>query len=54
MGSFNPKIFENSTNVSKDSIIIKSNFDYKRIQSLFSNLSSLSLIKILELKNYNC
>ena len=50
---FNPKIFENSTNVSKDSIIIKSNFDYKRIQSLFSNLSSLSLIKILELKkNY--
>ena len=50
---FNPKIFENNTNVSKDSIIIKSNFDYKRIQSLFSNLSSLSLIKILELKkNY--
>ena len=50
---FNPKIFENSTNVSKDSIIINSNFDYKRIQSLFSNLSSLSLIKILELKkNY--
>ena len=50
---FNPKIFENNTNVSKDSIIIKSNFDYKRIQSLFSNLSSLSLIKIFELKkNY--
>ncbi len=50
---FNPKIFENNTSISKESIIIKSNFDYKRIQSLFSNLSSLSLMKILELKkNY--
>ena len=37
----------------KDKIKIKSNFDYKRIQSLFSNLSSLSLLKLIELKkNY--
>ena len=50
---FNPKIFENNTNVSKDSIIIKSNFDYKRIQSLFSNLSSLSIIELIDLReNY--
>ena len=33
--------------------LIKSNFNYKRIQSLFSNLSSLSFLELLELKrNY--
>ncbi len=50
---FKPKIFENNINVSKEQITINSNFDYNRIQSLFSNLSSLSLLKIIELrKNY--
>ena len=34
-------------------LIIKSNFDYERVQSLFSNLSSLSFLELLELKqNY--
>ena len=32
---------------------MSTNSDYKRVQSLFSNLSSLSLLKIIELrKNY--
>ncbi len=47
------KLFENNTNFSKDKMNMKTNFDYKRVQSLFSNLSSLSLLKIIELrKNY--
>ena len=33
--------------------MLKSNFNYKRIQSLFSNLSSLSFLELIELKkNY--
>jgi len=49
----NAKIFiENSTSKKKE-LIIKSNFNYERIQSLFSNLSSLSIIELYELKeNY--
>ena len=32
---------------------IKTNFDYKRIQTLYSNLTSLNIIQLLELKkNY--
>ena len=30
---------------------IKTNFDYKRIQSLYSNLSSLSILQLIELRN---
>ena len=49
----NTKLFENNTNISKDKMNMNTNFDYKRVQSLFSNLSSLSLLKIIELrKNY--
>ena len=51
---FNPKIF--STNEKKEfkSINFKSNFDYERIQSLFSNLSSLSIFELIKLeKNYD-
>jgi lipopolysaccharide export system permease protein len=49
----NAKIFvENSTSEKKE-LIIKSNFNYERIQSLFSNLSSLSIVELYELKeNY--
>ena len=37
----------------KENIRFYSNFDYERIQSLFSNLSSLSVIELFELrKNY--
>lgn len=50
---FNPEIISNNISDKKDSIIIKSNFNYERIQSLFSNLSSLSFFELLELKkNY--
>ena len=48
---FSPEIFVQNIKEKKDKIKIKSNFDYKRIQSLFSNLSSLSLLKLIELKN---
>jgi lipopolysaccharide export system permease protein len=49
-----PEIFEENISSRKDIIKIKSNFDYKRIQSLFSNLNSLSILELIELKkNYN-
>ena len=50
---FSPEIFVQNVRENNDEITIKSNFDYKRIQTLFSNLSSLSLMKLIELKrNY--
>ena len=50
---FSPQIFVQNIRENNDEITIKSNFDYKRIQTLFSNLSSLSLMKLMELKrNY--
>lgn len=49
----NPEIFTQNVSEKKEEIIIKSNFNYKRIQSLFSNLSSLSFLELFELKkNY--
>ena len=49
-----PEIFEKNISTRKDIIRIKSNFDYKRIQSLFSNLNSLSIFELIELKkNYD-
>ena len=39
--------------MSKDVIKLKTNFDYKRIQSLYSNLSSLNIFLLYELReNY--
>ena len=35
----------------KDLIEFKSNFNQKRIESLFSNLSSLSLLKLIDLRS---
>ena len=51
---FNADIYERDGTVfKKDELNFNSNFDYKKIQSLFSNLSSLSLIELFELrKNY--
>ena len=50
---FNPKISKNNIIVKKNEIEFKSNFDLKKINSLFSNLSSLSLIDLIKLrKNY--
>ena len=50
---FNPTIYEDEFTLKKDFIKIQSNFNYEKIQSLFSNLSSLSIIELFELeKNY--
>ena len=50
---YNATIFRKNTSKKYDLIKFKSNFDQKRIEGLFSNLSSLSLIKLIDLrKNY--
>ena len=46
-------IFEDNVSQKSDLIRFKSNFDQKRIESLFSNLSSLSLLDLIDLRqNY--
>ena len=46
-------IFEDNVGEKKDLMKFKSNFNQKKIESLFSNLSSLSLLKLIDLKqNY--
>ena len=46
-------IFKNNSSQKFDKLEFKSNFNQKRIESLFSNLSSLSLLKLIDLrKNY--
>ena len=46
-------IFEKNISKKKDLIKFKSNFNQKKIESLFSNLSSLSLLKLIDLRqNY--
>ena len=50
---YNATIYKNNINQKVDLIKFKSNFNLKRIESLFSNLSSLSLLKLIDLrKNY--
>ena len=50
---YNPTIFKDNISKKTDLIKFKSNFNQKRIESLFSNLSSLSLLKLINLrKNY--
>ena len=47
------KIFSKNNYETKDELIIKTNFDYKQINSLYSNLSSLNLFQLYELRqNY--
>ncbi len=48
---YQPIIFENQAKNEYESLIKDSNFNYERIKSLFSNLSSLSIIELYELKN---
>ena len=51
---FNPIIFTNNDydkSLGGESIILKTNFNYERIQSLFSNLSSLSIVELINLRN---
>jgi lipopolysaccharide export system permease protein len=46
-------IFEENISKKKDLIKFESNFNQKKIESLFSNLSSLSLLKLIDLRqNY--
>jgi len=50
---YDATVFENNVGQKKDLIKFKSNFDQKRIESLFSNLSSLSLLELIDLReNY--
>ncbi len=48
---YDPEIYIKNNKQESKKIIINSNFNYKRINSLFSNLSSLSFLKLIELKN---
>ena len=51
---FNPIIYSGEEKKILKSTTFKSNFDYERIQGLFSNLSSLSIIELFQLKkNYD-
>lgn len=47
----NPKIYISDEKNELSSIIFQSNFDYERIQKLFSNLSSLSIFELYQLKS---
>jgi lipopolysaccharide export system permease protein len=50
---YNPTIFKDNISQKIDLIKFRSNFNQKRIESLFSNLSSLSLLKLVDLRqNY--
>ena len=50
---FNAKIYNENDYEVIDVLEINTNFDYKRVKTLYSNLSSLSIIQLFELKeNY--
>jgi lipopolysaccharide export system permease protein len=50
---YNATIFKDNTSEKSKLVKFKSNFNQKRIESLFSNLSSLSLLKLIDLRqNY--
>ena len=50
---FNAKVYKENDYVNQDQLSLKTNFDLKRIQTLYSNLSALSIIDLYELrKNY--
>ena len=48
---FNAKVFENNSSRKVDILKIYSNFNYQKIQSLYSDLSSLSIIELYSLRN---
>jgi len=45
-----PIILENNIEIKKNILLFKSNFDLKKINSLFSNLSSLSILELINLR----
>ncbi len=48
---YNAKIYEKNFKNNQEVINLKTNYNYELIQSLFSNLSSLSLIELFELRD---
>ena len=48
---FNAKIYNENDYEVIDVLEISTNFDYKRVKTLYSNLSSLSIIQLFELKD---
>ena len=48
---FNAKIYGNNSSKKVDLLKIYSNFNYKKIQSLYSDLSSLSIVELYSLRN---
>ena len=48
---YQSNIYQNGESFKNEKFEIKSNFDYQKIQSLFSNLSSLSLLELFNLRN---
>ena len=50
---YGAKIFKKNNYEAKNLVLLKTNFDFKRIKSLYSNLSSLNFYELFELKkNY--
>jgi lipopolysaccharide export system permease protein len=47
---FNPLILSNNENNNLNEMVFKSNFDLQKINSLFSNLSSLTILELFQLK----
>tara|TARA_B110000285_G_scaffold100374_1_gene114391 strand:- start:508 stop:1581 length:1074 start_codon:yes stop_codon:yes gene_type:complete len=47
---FNPTILKNNSQRTLNETILESNFDLKKINSLFSNLSSLTMIELINLR----
>ena len=49
----NAEIYSQNTKEIKDTLYIETNFNYEIIQSLFSNMSSLSILELIEMReNY--
>ena len=48
---YKAKIYENNISENEEVLIINTNFDYKRIQTLYSSLSSFNLFQLFELRN---
>ncbi len=50
---YDPKIYQKNNYENKNLLELDTNFDYKRINSLYSNLNSLNILKLMELRaNY--
>ena len=48
---YDAKVYFKNNYEFKDTLILTTNFDFKRIKSLYSNLSSLGLLKLFELRD---